>query len=397
MSTGQRVAFYRRRRGLTQGVLAGLIGRSEDWLSKVERNQRRLNEQTLTAVAQALRVMPEDIKGQPVLAEADRPANDDVPAVREALLDHRRLSATLFAVERSFVDVDAVAAYSRNVWDLYQRGQTGAVISELPRLIRDAQALEASGDSDGRPWAVSARIHHLAATTLAKLGESELAWTAGEQAMRAAERSGDPLAIASASRATTHALLAMGRFDHAVELGQRTADWLNDQLRKDDPAALSLLGMLHLRTAIAASQRQDRAATNELLDRAEALASRLGRDANLWQTSFGPTNVRLHRVAANLNLEDVAWVIEHGAEVNSSQLPIERTVAHKIDLARANSYHAKDQTAVEYLIDAEHLAPDLVRQSAAVRETVKSMLHRNIASTGKGSLLGDLAVRCRAV
>lgn len=36
---GERIAFYRRRRGLTQAVLAGLVGRSEDWLSKVERGE----------------------------------------------------------------------------------------------------------------------------------------------------------------------------------------------------------------------------------------------------------------------------------------------------------------------------------------------------------------------
>lgn len=36
MTIGQRVPFYRQRRGLTQAVLGGLVGRSEDWLRKVE-------------------------------------------------------------------------------------------------------------------------------------------------------------------------------------------------------------------------------------------------------------------------------------------------------------------------------------------------------------------------
>ena len=39
-SVGDRIAFYRRRRQLTQRVLAQLVARSEDWLSKVERNER---------------------------------------------------------------------------------------------------------------------------------------------------------------------------------------------------------------------------------------------------------------------------------------------------------------------------------------------------------------------
>ncbi len=33
---GQRIARFRRRRGLSQVVCAGLVGRSEDWLSKVK-------------------------------------------------------------------------------------------------------------------------------------------------------------------------------------------------------------------------------------------------------------------------------------------------------------------------------------------------------------------------
>ena len=56
-SVGERIAFYRRRRGLTQRVLANLVGRSEDWLSKVERNERDVRRlDVIHDVAHALRV-----------------------------------------------------------------------------------------------------------------------------------------------------------------------------------------------------------------------------------------------------------------------------------------------------------------------------------------------------
>lgn len=42
MTIGERVAFYHRRRGMAQVVLAGLVGRTEDWLSKVENNRIEL-------------------------------------------------------------------------------------------------------------------------------------------------------------------------------------------------------------------------------------------------------------------------------------------------------------------------------------------------------------------
>jgi len=37
---GARITRARRRRGLSQAVLAGLVGRSESWLSQVERGKR---------------------------------------------------------------------------------------------------------------------------------------------------------------------------------------------------------------------------------------------------------------------------------------------------------------------------------------------------------------------
>src|ERR671910_2660548 len=98
LSVGERVAFYRRRRGLTQAVLAGLVGRSEDWLSKVERGERQVRRlDVLTELAAALRVTLGDLLGQPVLVEDDG-RNDDVLAMRDALMSPRRLSHVLFAV-----------------------------------------------------------------------------------------------------------------------------------------------------------------------------------------------------------------------------------------------------------------------------------------------------------
>ncbi|MEJ7630472.1 MAG: helix-turn-helix transcriptional regulator [Nocardioidaceae bacterium] len=43
LTIGDRVAFYRRRRGQSQEVLAGLVGRTEDWLSSVENNKIELD------------------------------------------------------------------------------------------------------------------------------------------------------------------------------------------------------------------------------------------------------------------------------------------------------------------------------------------------------------------
>jgi transcriptional regulator with XRE-family HTH domain len=41
ISIGERIAITRRRRGMTQAVLAGQLGRSVQWLSMIERGVRR--------------------------------------------------------------------------------------------------------------------------------------------------------------------------------------------------------------------------------------------------------------------------------------------------------------------------------------------------------------------
>ena len=54
---GARIARARRRRGLSQSVLAGLVGRSESWLSQVERGKRGVDSYAvLTRMAEVLRV-----------------------------------------------------------------------------------------------------------------------------------------------------------------------------------------------------------------------------------------------------------------------------------------------------------------------------------------------------
>lgn len=405
-TVGERIAFYRARRGYTQTQLANLVGRRTDWLSKIERGERSLrNVDLLADLARVLRVTLPDLLGQPVLLE-DAQERDDVPAIRDALMAPTRLSRTLFGSElapKRPLDPVRQGKLVEFLWSNYQAGRLADVIAGLPEQIRAAQALEdqaseRSNESTQQAWAVSARTHHLAATALSKIGESDLAWIAAERAMKAADESADPLVLASAARAATHALLAVGRYDDALSLGETAARWLAPRVADGDPEALSLLGMLHLRTAVAAARHQDRATATELLGRAALAAEQLAVDANYWQTGFGPTNVALHRLSAGLDLGDVAWVAEHGQQVGAEDLPVERRVTHMIDVARALSYLAKDTEALDLLLNAERQAPALVRHSASVREMVKDM-HRRSPVTGgsRSSELLAFAQRCRAV
>lgn len=399
LRVGERIAFYRRRRGLTQSTLGALVGRSEEWVGSIERGRRQVRRlDILTEVAQALRVTLPDLLGQPVLMEGEHD-DDDVPAVRDALMAPRRLSRMLFGeVNGPPPDPATSARFVEQVWFEYQAGRLGRVVSALPSLISTAQRLEEEPGESRSGWAVSARVHHLAATTLIKMGENDLAWIAAERAMFAGEQADDPLVLASAARAGTHAFLANGRYQEALQLGVTAASWLRERMDEDDPAAVSLFGMLHLRTAGAAARRRDRATSRELLTQAQAAAERLGEDANYWQTGFGPTNVELHRLTAALDLGDVGYVVARGPHIGTAHLPVERAVCHLIDVGLALGMVADDDNAVAQFLEAEQRAPQLVRHSPLVREAVKTIYRRSPATHArKSSPLLGLAERCRAI
>ncbi|MGW6599400.1 helix-turn-helix domain-containing protein [Streptomyces sp. NPDC055036] len=403
LSIGERIAFHRRRRGYTQQVLAGLVGRSTDWLAKAESGRRKPPRiDMLAELARVLRVPLGELVGQPVLMEDER-QQDDVPAVRDALMSPRRLSRLLFGpeAEAQLPSPGPTAELVEQTWDDYQSGRLGKVIAGLPGLLQTAQELEdraARSAAERRDcWAVSARVHHLAATTLAKIGESDISWLAAERAMRAADESGDPLVLASAARSGTHALLANGRYDDAMELGDTASAWLSARVDESDPAALSLLGMIYLRAAIAAARHQDRATATSLLNRAEVLADQLGSDENHWQTSFGPTNVLLHRLSAELDLDNISYVVEHG-QIDVDNMPPERGVSHRIDHARALSLAGQGDSAFTELRTAEHTSPQLVRNNPRVRDTLRDLIKQSpVTGSARSSELFMMAQRCRAV
>jgi len=70
MTIGERVALYRRRRGMAQVVLAGLVGRTEDWLSRVENNKIELDRlSVIRNLADALDITLADLVAEPALLD----------------------------------------------------------------------------------------------------------------------------------------------------------------------------------------------------------------------------------------------------------------------------------------------------------------------------------------
>jgi transcriptional regulator with XRE-family HTH domain len=221
MPIGERIAIYRRRRGLTQLVLAGLVGRSESWLSQVERGIRPIDRlSVLIDIAHVLKVNVTDLTGQPFsLAPNGNLENQTVHAIRQALT---RYDAILVVDPASGNDAARPNPMTlrrdlRQAWQLRQAARYTELGIMLPRLLADTERATSELDGADRlaAFAVSAETYHLTAMALKKFGENELAWIAADRGILAADRAEAPLLMAVSARAVGQVFMSAGRLDEA--------------------------------------------------------------------------------------------------------------------------------------------------------------------------------------
>ena len=399
LTIGERVAWYRRRRGLSQEVLAGLAGRSADWLQKAENNRIELDRlSVIRLLAQVLDVSIGDLIGEPALLDwtADS-RTQTVPALRAVLMDYSQLSP-LLAGEDDAIEPPAPDQLARRVsgiFEAYQQSRFGYVTAQAPDLLRDAAAAarSAEGDAGGRAHELLALSYQAAASVLTKLGEADLAWIAAERGLAAAQHAGSRVVLGSLFRSVTHTLLSTGRFQPAVQLVDRAAGVLSSGLGGADDRMLSVYGSLFLAGAMAASRAEDRATTRAFLQEAGESAARLGRDANHMWTAFGPTNVAIHRVNTAMELGDVQIALDIGPALDTSGLPAERRVRHALEVARAYSARNRRDEGLAVVLEAERTAPEQVRHHYISRQLVLTWMRQQ---RGKPSIeLAGLAARLR--
>jgi len=339
-----------------------------------------------------------------------------VLALRDALMDYRQITR-LFG-EHEHGEPLPLAVLGRRVadmWTSYQDSRFGRVTRELPGVLSAAQLAtrEYDGDDKARAHGLLALTYQAAAMTLTKVGETDLAWTASDRGLASAERSGDPVVLGSLFRSVAHSLLSTGQYAAAVRLTEQAADYLRNELAFRSPGTdselvrllsgpdhgrtgddlLSVYGTLFLAGAMAAARAEDRATTRAFLAEADAVARRLGRDGKHMWTSFGPTNVAIHRVATAAELGDMQIAADLGPRLDTSALPTERRVRHALEVARALSTRNRPDQALDVLLDAEQLAPEQVRYHFLSRQLVLTWVRNQ---RGKPSYhLDALAKRLR--
>lgn len=400
LTIGERVAWYRRRRGLSQEVLAGLVGRTVDWLSKAENNRIDLDRlSVIKALADALDVTLGDLLAEPTLLEwtADS-GTRTVPALRTALMNYRQLTPLLgVTTEGEPTSLDELRSSVAEVWDAYQDSRYGFATRRLPLLLADALiAVQAyQGRERERAYELMAMTYQGAAMVLTKLGETDLAWIAADRGLAAAQQSGNAVITGSLFRSVAHCLLSNGRFDAAVQLVGDAGQYLRPGLNDPTPEFLSVYGTLYLAGSMASARADDRATTGDFLEQADQAARRLGADANHVWTAFGPTNVAIHRVATAAELGDMQIAVDLGPQIDTAGLPTERRTRHHLEVARVLSAHNRMDDALAKVLEAESWAPEQVRSHYLARELVLTWVRGQRGRPSRS--LADLADRLHLV
>lgn len=387
LTLGERIAWYRRRRGLSQEVLAGQVGRTADWLSKIENGKIDLDRlSVLRRLAEALDIALADLIAEPSLMEWTRDSGQrTVPALRSVLMDYRQATGASYGDESEEpVALVDLRRQVNDVWAAYQDARFGFVTSRLVSLIPQAKHAVREYDGDDRRVAAGrlGLAYHLAATVLTKLGEADLAWTASSRGIEAAQTSENPVIIGSLLRSVAHSLLSTGQYSDAVRTTNDVAGYLRPHLLKAGPTLWSVYGTALLAGSMAAARADDRDSVAAFIDEAQGAAHRLGSDQNLLWTAFGPTNVAIHRVSTAMELGDLQVAIDLGPELDTTALPIERRVRHSLEVARALSRANRRDDALATVLDAETLAPEQVRYHFLSRHLVQTWVRTEKGKPG---------------
>jgi transcriptional regulator with XRE-family HTH domain len=374
---GSRIAYWRERRGVTQKLLADRIGRSKSWIEKVEAGTRSANRlPILMAICKELHIDLQVLIGREPTRDTRECINDiQVEAIRAAL---ERYDAIRSQVPSEYSpDSSRLQSQVAYIWSAFELADYHVISRTLPDLLLDAQRCHVALDN-AETSRILAEVYQIAASTLRKLGEYELAWLAGDRGVALAERTGDPVLAALTGFRVAIALTSLGRADAAFNLNFSYASRLEPGLRTE--ADRSVYGHILLQAAMAAASGGNAVGVRDMISEAGAVAQHVNDQANHYRLAFGPTNVGLHHVAALVNLGEGGLAVEVAAGLDEAGLRIlrrERRATYLIDIARGYSQWGKRDEALGQLLEAEALAPREIHCRPVARNTIANLVERS--------------------
>lgn len=370
LSFGQRLQRIRERRGKTRAVVAGLVGRSTEWLKGIERGTigtPRLDMMLRLAQALELRDLADLTGEQPLPMSINHHAGHPaVPAIREALRDY-----TLTTTPEP-TDPDNLRVQVADAWRIWhhsptQRTDVGRI---LPSLIRDAQDATRLLDGQHRRAAhvVLAEVYALTEQMLAWVCEPQLLWLVADRAMSSAREADDPQAIGGAAWVLGNVLRATGEEESALMLARDAAAMLAPQLDDGTDAHRAMWGALQLHAAITSARMGHEGEALHYLDQGIAAARKLPVGyAHPW-TVFGTANAELHTLSVRVDLYKSKEALRQAQGIDPEAVPsIDRQARLWLEMAR--SYHQeRDHVAAHgALVRCFETSPDAAKYHPLAR------------------------------
>lgn len=357
---GAKIAYWRKRRGKSQRVLAGLAGISQPYLANIECGRRPLERRsTLVGLADALEVSVAELTGQP--GDPTDPgrarAAVAVPAIRQAVI-MRQAGITRPPPAEPGPDAALEAIVATDF---------AALGPMLPGLLAGCTGPDL------------VRVGYAAMFHLRYTGYGDLAREVAALALADAQQRDDPTWLAVAEFVRANALPAETA-DLAGELARQAADAV--QPHAGLPQARQAYGMLHLTAALRAAAAGRGGDAQAHLAEAAGEADTLGEPdgTGVCSLGFGPTNVGIWRLAVLTELGDPDEAAGRASEVEPerSTLP-NRQAVYWLDYGRALAGLGRDSEAIAAFLRAETVCPQFVRLRPTVRDTVAVILRRTRA------------------
>jgi transcriptional regulator with XRE-family HTH domain len=377
LTTGQRVARARRRKGWTQADLAAAVDRSASWVAKVEGGHAPLDRRSvLDRLAAALGVEPVELTGQPY-----RPASPEmdsghsaVPALRLAL--QRACLPSLAALDHAPPAIEDMRARIERAEQLRQAANFSPLADLLPPLIEDlvvARRQMIGTEADAAAM-LMVRACHIGRVMANLTGHHDLAWMALERELEAASAVGSPVVVTAAAWDLCGAWLHAGALHEARNAALAAVDRLEAHIGNGDPAVQAMWGALHLRAAVAYSRLWSDQDAWAHVEEARRVVPATG---NAWQTQFNAPNLGIHEVEIAVELGRPADVQRKAAEVPVREIESGERLSHFWTCqARGLGMNNKPSEALDALLQAETIAGAHVLNRPMARELITDLLNR---------------------
>lgn len=359
-SIGARVRRFRNMRGLDQEQLAAKSGVSYSMVTKVETGHASPSAFTVGKLASALRIDASRLYGD----EEQEQTLDIVPILRRALA-----AVDLMDDDMEPESLSTLRSKVRQVGK-WRRGTQYKKISEiLPDLV---DHLLVAGHDEGEPaYALLVDTYRAANTLAHKLGYSDLSMTATERMEWAANRSGDPLRVASVHYLKAATLARIGAGKQALRLLDRAMADI-EPMAAADPIAMAVYSTLHMRAGTIAATLADADTSRSHLAEAADLARRFP-EGVVYDTVVGETNVKLYKLAAEVDLMNPSAAVELAKTTRlPKDMASERKTYFWLDAARAHLLAGEPDAAIEALLESRAAAPEHFRSSPTVKSTIRA-------------------------